>query len=144
MNKKSKAREFAVQALYEWVLTGHEVSSIDQHFLSEHDMSKTDIPYFQELLHKVVDHHLSLKDLMVDFLSRSFDSVDPVEQSILMLSCYELQYKLEIPYRVIINEGVELGKTFGAEDGHKFINGILDRVASHIRADEVKARSETP
>jgi transcription antitermination protein NusB len=144
MNKKSKAREFAVQALYEWVLTGHEVSSIDQHFLSEHDMSKTDIPYFQELLHKVVDHHLSLKDLMVDFLSRSFDSVDPVEQSILMLSCYELQYKLEIPYRVIINEGVELGKTFGAEDGHKFINGILDRVASHIRADEVKARSERP
>ena len=142
MNKKSKAREFAVQALYEWVLTGHDAASIDHHFVSEHDMSNTDVPYFQELLHEVVLHHLSLKDLMVDFLSRSFDSVDPVEQAILMLSCYELQYKLDIPYRVIINEGIELGKTFGAEDGHKFINGILDSVAKHIRAEEIKMRSK--
>lgn len=142
MNKKSKAREFAVQALYEWVLTGHDVASIEQHFTSEHDMSKTDIPYFQELIHEVVLHHLSLKDLMVDFLSRSFDSIDPVEQAILMLSCYELQYKLDIPYRVVINEGIELAKTFGAEDGHKFINGILDSVANHIRAEEIKIRSK--
>jgi len=105
-------------------------------------MSDTDVDYFKELLHEVVLHHLSLKDLMVDFLSRSFDSVDPVEQAILLLSSYELQYKLDIPYRVIINEGVELGKTFGAEDGHKFINGILDRVASRVRPDEVASRSK--
>ena len=142
MNRKSKAREFAVQALYQWTLTEHESDDIDKQFISDHDMSKTDVAYFQELLHEVVSHHLSLKDLMVDFLSRSFDSVDPVEQAILLLSCYELQYKPEIPYRVIINEGVELGKTFGAEDGHKFINGILDRVASVLRPEEIEARSK--
>ncbi|MFK5892382.1 MAG: transcription antitermination factor NusB [Pseudomonadota bacterium] len=142
MNRKSKAREFAVQALYQWILTEHESKDIDKQFVTDHDMSKADVAYFQELLHQVVLHHLSLKDLMVDYLSRSFDSVDPVEQAILLLSCYELQYKPEIPYRVIINEGVELGKTFGAEDGHKFVNGILDRVASTIRKEEIKERSK--
>lgn len=142
MNRKSKSREFAVQALYQWLLTEHESNDIEQQFISDHDMSNTDVAYFQELLREAVLHHLSLKDLMVDFLSRSFDSVDPVEQAILLLSCYELQYKPEIPYRVIINEGVELGKTFGAEEGHKFINGILDRVASAVRSEEVKVRSK--
>ena len=142
MNQKSKAREFAVQALYQWTLTEHRSNDIEHQFVSDHDMSGTDVAYFKELLHEVVLHHLSLKDLMVDFLSRSFDSIDPVEQAILLLSCYEMQYKLETPYRVIINEGVELGKTFGAEDGHKFINGILDRVASRVRAEEVAARSK--
>ncbi len=137
MNRKSKAREFAVQAIYQWILTEYDSHYIDKQFISDHDMSKTNVAYFQELLHEVVLHHLSLKDLMVDYLSRSFDNVDPVEQAILLLSCYELQYKPETPYRVIINEGIELAKTFGAEDGHKFINGILDRVASAVRPEEV-------
>jgi transcription antitermination protein NusB len=140
MNQKSKAREFAVQALYQWTLTEHGSNDIEHQFISDHDMTGADVDYFKELLSEVVLHHLSLKDLMVDFLSRSFDSVDPVEQAILLLSSYEMQYKPDIPYRVIINEGVELGKTFGAEDGHKFINGILDRVASRVRPEEVAAR----
>ncbi len=142
MNKKSKAREFAVQGLYQWILTGHDQMDIENQFVSDHDMKKTDVKYFKELLQQVILHHLSLKDLMVNYLSRSFDSVDPVEQAILLLSCYELQYKPDIPYRVIINEGVELGKTFGAEEGHKFINGILDRVASQLRQEEIEMRNK--
>ena len=142
MNPRSKARQFAVQALYQWILTGHEAAQIDTQFVAEHDMEKTDVHYFQEVLHKVIDHKPSLTDLMRDYLSRAFDSVDPVEQAILLLACYELQYRSDIPYKVIINEAIELGKTFGAEDGHKFINGILDRVAGNIRADEVTARKK--
>ena len=140
MNPRSKARQFAIQALYQSILTGHEAAEIDKQFVAEHDMDKTDVHYFQEVLHQVVDHKLSLADLMRDYLSRSFDSVDPVEQAILLLGCYEMQYRPDIPYKVIINEAIELGKTFGAEDGHKFINGILDRVAANIREDEVNAR----
>jgi len=140
VNPRSKARQFAIQALYQWILTGHDVAEIDKQFIAEHDMDKTDVHYFQEVLHQVVDHKLSLADLMRDYLSRSFDSVDPVEQAILLLGCYELQYRPDIPYKVVINEAVELGKTFGAEDGHKFINGILDRVAGNTRQDEVAAR----
>jgi len=142
VNPRSKARQFAVQALYQWILTGHEAAQIDTQFVAEHDMEKTDVHYFQEVLHKVIDHKPSLTDLMRDYLSRAFDSVDPVEQAILLLACYELQYRSDIPYKFIINEAIELGKTFGAEDGHKFINGILDRVAGNIRADEVTARKK--
>ena len=142
MNPRSKARQFAIQALYQSILTGHDAALIDTQFVAEHDMEKTDIHYFQEVLHQVIDHKPSLTDLMRDFLSRAFDSVDPVEQAILLLACYELQYRPDIPYKVIINEAVELGKTFGAEDGHKFINGILDRVAGKVRVDEITARKK--
>ena len=79
---------------------------------------------------------------MIDELDRPFDQIDPVEQAILLLSCYELQSKPDIPYRVAINEGVELAKTFGAEDGYKFINGILDKVALKLRAEEIAARNK--
>lgn len=142
MNPRSKAREYVVQALYQWLLTANSPTDIDQQFMAEHDMENTDVHYFQENLHQTIDHKPSLKDLMRDYLSRSFDSVDPVEQAILLQACYELQYRLDIPYRVVINEAVELGKTFGAEDGHKFINGILDKVASQVRAQEVAAKSK--
>jgi len=142
VNPRSKARQFAIQALYQSILTGHDAALIDTQFVAEHDMEKTDIHYFQEVLHQVIDHKPSLTDLMRDFLSRAFDSVDPVEQAILLLACYELQYRPDIPYKVIINEAVELGKTFGAEDGHKFINGILDRVAGKVRVDEITARKK--
>lgn len=142
MNPRSKAREYTVQGLYQWIMTGCDVADIEQQFIAEHDFSKTDTAYFQELLQQVILHKLSLADLMFDYLSRPFAQIDPVEQAVLLLSCYELQYKLDVPYRVIINEGIELGKTFGAEDGHKFINGILDKVATNLRSDEIKKRKK--
>ncbi len=140
MNPRSKAREYTVQAIYQWIMTQHSADEIEQQFIVSHDMDNVDFPYFQDVLHGSVVHQPSLADVVIDFLSRPFSQIDPVEQAILLLACYELQYKKEVPYRVIINEAIELSKTFGAEDGHRFINGILDKVAEKIRAEEVKKR----
>ena len=140
INTRTKARQFLVQAIYQWLMTGQSAADIDDQFINDHPMKKTDTPYFQELLSGTISHQHSLIDLMKDHLSRPFEQIDPVEQAILLLSCYELQYRPDIPYRVVINEAIELSKTFGAEDGHKFINGILDKVALNIRSDEIKSQ----
>lgn len=139
MKNRTKSRQFAVQALYSWLLTGHNVSDVEIHFISEHDMEDADVPYFQEILHFVTAHKMALVDQMEEFLSRSFTSVDPVEQAILLIGVFELEQRPDIPYRVAINESVECAKVFGAEDGHKFINGIMDKVAAKLRQPEINA-----
>ena len=144
MKNRSKSRQFAVQALYSWLLTGENVSDIEVHFISEHDMEDADVSYFQQILHFVAAHKMSLVDHLVDFLSRPFDEVDPVEQAILLIGCYELEQRPDVPYRVVINESVESAKIFGAEDGHKFINGMLDKIANKLRQAEVKAPRKKP
>lgn len=136
--ERTLSRQYAVQALYQWVMTQQEAQEIEQQFIDAHNFNGSDFEYFQEILHQSIIHQPSLADLTRDFLSRPFEQIDPVEQSILLLGCYELQYRLDVPYKVIINESVELGKEFGAEDGYRFINGILDKVAAKIRPDEVK------
>lgn len=145
MKNRSKSRQFAVQALYSWLLTQQNVSEIEVHFVSEHDMEDADVGYFQEILHFVTAHKMALVDHMENSLARSFAEVDPVEQAILLIGTYELEERPDVPYRVVINEAVESAKVFGAEDGHKFINGILDKVAAKLRAVEMKApRSKKP
>jgi N utilization substance protein B len=139
---RTRARECAVQAIYQWQLTGNDLADIEKHFLEEHDLKGVDVAYFRELLHGVPSHLHELDDHITPFLDRSLDSVDPVERAILRVGTYELEFRLETPYRVVINEGVELGKTFGAEDGHKYVNGILDKVAQKLRAKEVKAAAK--
>ncbi len=139
MKNRSKSRQFSVQALYSWLLTEQNVSEIEVHFISEHDMGDADVNYFQEILHFVTAHKMALIDHMEPFLSRTFAEVDPVEQAILLVGVFELEQRPDIPYRVSINEAVECAKIFGAEDGHKFINGIMDKVAGKLRAVEVKA-----
>lgn len=139
MKNRSKSRQFSVQALYSWLLTEQNVSEIEVHFISEHDMGDADVNYFQEILHFVTAHKMALIDHMEPFLSRTFAEVDPVEQAILLVGVFELDQRPDIPYRVSINEAVECAKIFGAEDGHKFINGIMDKVAGKLRAVEVKA-----
>ncbi len=139
MKNRSKSRQFAVQAIYSWLLTEQNVSDIEVHFISEHDMEDADISYFQEILHFVSAHKMALIDHMEAYLSRSFASVDPVEQAILLMSVFEMEQRKDIPYRVVINESVECAKVFGAEDGHKFINGIMDKVAVKLRQPEVDA-----
>ena len=141
---RNLARRCAVQALYQWQLTQQNVSDIDAQFVTEHDIKKVDIPYFQELLHQVPAHVTELDAHYAGFLDRPVRELDPVECAILRMSVYELAHRLEIPYRVIINEGIDMAKVFGAEQSHKYINGVLDKVARKLRAAEIQMRSRKP
>ncbi|MCI0505550.1 MAG: transcription antitermination factor NusB [Gammaproteobacteria bacterium] len=137
---RSLARKRAVQALYMWEMTSITLSDIDQQFVLEHDMSKVDLKYFQELLHQIPAHVDEIDDHIHALLDRPLEEVDPVERAVMRLGVYELQYRPDIPYKVVINEAVEIAKTFGAEEGYKYVNSILDGVAKKLRAAEVKAK----
>ena len=136
---RSLARERAMQALYQWQMTGQNLADIEQQFLTEQDMKSVDKSYFKELLHEVPSRIDEFDSLCGDLLSRPIEQVDPVERAILRIGLYELQQRIDIPYRVVINEAVELAKSFGAEAGHKFVNGTLDKAAKSLREVEVKA-----
>lgn len=138
--KRSQARRHAVQAIYQWQMAGQDVREIANQFLEEQDLGEFEVPYFQDLLQGVPQHLGELDTMLKPALDRAIESVDPVERAVLRLGTYELCYKREIPYRVVINEAVELAKVFGAEQGHKYVNGVLDRVAKQVRAVEIKAK----
>lgn len=138
---RSLARHRAVQALYQWQVAGQNLSDIDSQFVTEHDMKKADVAYFQELLHQVPAHLGELDAQFASLLDRPIPELDPVERAILRIGVYELKFRLEIPYRVIINESVDLAKVFGADQSHKYVNGILDKVARKLRATEMQMRS---
>ena len=140
---RTLARKRAVQALYMWEMTGADLSTIDQQFLLEHDMSKVDVKYFQQLLHEVPKHIDVIDEHIHEFLDRPFNEVDPVERAVMRLGVYELQFRQDVPYRVVINESIELAKIFGAEDSYKYVNSILDGAAKKLRATEFKARQST-
>ncbi len=131
---RSWARRYAMQALYQWQMTGQDLAPIETQFLNEEGMSKADVAYFRELLHQILTRTGSLNGVIEPFLDRPLVQVDPVERAILWIAAYELSYRLDIPYRVIINEAVELAKKFGAEQGHRFINGVLDQASRKLRA----------
>lgn len=133
---RKKARRFLVQAIYQWQLSGAPVDDIAAQFLADNDPEKFDLPYFQELLFGIINHVQKLDDALVPFIHRELKTLDPVELAILRVAIYELMFKLDIPYRVVINEAVEQAKRFGATDGHKFVNGVLDKVAQNIRKTE--------
>ncbi len=133
------ARQRLLQALYQWQHTGQDVHEIEVQFLTEQEMGKVEVPYFQELLHKILESVEQLDAEIEPLLDRPMAQVDPVEKAILRIGTYELMHKPEIPYRVAINEGVELAKVYGADQSHKYVNGILDRIAQKLRALEVKA-----
>ena len=136
---RSLARERAMQALYQWQMTGQNLADIELQFITEQDMKGVDKEYFKELLHEVPKRIDEFDALSKDLLSRPIEQVDPVERAILRIGLYELKQRVDIPYRVVINEAVELAKSFGAEAGHKFVNGTLDKAAKSLREVEVKA-----
>ncbi|RLJ17128.1 transcription antitermination factor NusB [bacterium endosymbiont of Escarpia laminata] len=138
--KRSQARRHAVQAVYQWQMAGQDVGAIVEQFLAEQDVKSFEVPYFQDLLRGVPRHLTELDELLKPALDRAIESVDPVERAVLRLGVYELNYHPEVPYRVVINESVELAKVFGAEQGHRFVNGVLDKVAKEIRKVEMKAK----
>jgi len=134
---RHKARRSAVQALYQWQMTQQAPGDIESHFILDHAMDDVDVDYFHHLVREVPRHQHELDDHIVPHLDRDIADVDPVERAILRIGAYELEFHPEIPYKVVVNEAVELAKTFGAEHGHKYVNAILDRVALNLRAREI-------
>lgn len=133
------ARSLAMQALYQWHIAGQSLNEIEAQFRVDNDFSGVDGAYFHEILHGVPRLKTELDALIVPCLDRPLEDLDPVELAILRLSTYELQQRVDVPYRVVINEGIELAKVFGATDGHKFVNGVLDKLAPNLREAEVRA-----
>ena len=137
--QRSRSRSLAIQALYQWQMAGQDVAAIINHFMLEQDAKKFDSDYFSELVHGVPARLNELDAALAPCIDRALESVDPVERAILRIGAYELMHRQDIPYRVVINEAVELAKSFGAEAGHKFVNGTLDKAAKSLREVEVKA-----
>jgi N utilization substance protein B len=127
------ARRLSLQAIYQWQMTGQTVEEIDRQFEEEPELAKADREYFHVLLYGVPSHVDELDRALAPHLERSIEHVDPVERAILRCACFELAHRLDVPYKVVINEAVELTKTFGAEQGHRFVNGVLDKVAPRLR-----------
>lgn len=138
--QRSRSRSLAIQALYQWQIAGQDVATIIEHFMLEQDAKKFDSDYFSELVRAVPARLDELDGALEPCVDRSLDAVDPVERAILRMGTYELMEHPEIPYRVVINEAVELAKTFGAEKGHRYVNGVLDKAARAIRPLETAAR----
>ncbi|RMH40800.1 MAG: transcription antitermination factor NusB [Gammaproteobacteria bacterium] len=136
---RHKARRLAVQALYQWQLAGENIGEIEQQFLEDNGDTNFDRDYFHQLLHGIPAKLDEIDAALTPHMTRAIESVDPVERAILRLACWELLARPDIPYRVVINEAIELAKTFGATDGHKFVNGVLDKAAGKLRAIEVSA-----
>ena len=139
---RRKAREYLVKAIYQWQIADDPVNDIIAQFLVDYRPEKYDTEFFQEVLRGVITHYAELDNYLVPQMNRAIAELDPVELAILRLAVFELVYKIEVPYRVVINEAVEQCKRYGATDGHKFVNGVLDKVAQQVRELEVKSKRD--
>ena len=135
---RRKARSFALQAIYQWHMAGADLAKIEAEFRADNDMSKVDLEYFHEILHGVPRELTALDQIIKPLLDRDSEEMTPVELSILRLATYEMIHRIDVPYKVVINEAVELAKSFGATDGHKYVNGVVDKIAQQVRTVEVK------
>jgi N utilization substance protein B len=142
---RRRARELALQGLYQWLVGGQDAAAIERHVLDrdgadDGEGGKADLVHYRELLHGTIEGAESLRREFAPYLDRAVEALSPIEHGILLIGTYELKQRLEIPYRVVINEAVELAKSFGGTDGFKYVNGVLDRVAGQLRPAEVAAR----
>lgn len=133
------ARKLAMQAIYQWQMSGDDINDIESQFLEENADSRMDREYFSELLFKVSTDN-DLDAILEKYMDRVILGVDPVERAILRVACYEFKYRLDVPYRVILNEAITLTKTFCAEKSHKFVNAVLDKVARELRVTEIAGK----
>lgn len=134
---RRKARRLALQAIYQWQIAGQTLNDIALQYHEDENMPRADAAYFQELLKNIPPQCDQLDEQLVSFLDRPIKALDPIELTILRMGAYELCHRLEIPYKVAINEAVELAKTFGAADGYKYVNGVLNQLARKVRHHEV-------
>jgi N utilization substance protein B len=138
---RGRARELLVQALYQMQLASHDKRELLAQFRERPEYERVDKTFFDEALGAILDERASLEEQALQYIDRPLSQLDPVERGILLLGFYELQRRVEIPYRVVINEAVNLTKRFGAVDGHKYVNAVLDRAAEQIRQGEAGGRS---
>lgn len=138
------ARRNAMQAIYQWQLTGYNLSEIERQFVEEHGLGLADAEYFKILLHEIPKSIDVVDAALREYVDRSIASIDPVERAILRIGAYELMSRPEVPCRDVLNECINLAKLFGAAHGHKYINGILDKVAHKNRAVEIAALNRRP
>ena len=136
---RSLSRRLALQALYQWQMTGQSLPELRNQYACDEGYAEVDPEYFQQLLQGVVEDSTALDAMIGEWLDRPVAQLDPVEHAVLLLGVEELRMHVEVPYKVVLNECVELTKKFGATDGHKFVNAVLDRAARQLRATEQQA-----
>ncbi len=138
---RSLSRRLALQALYQWQLTGQSLAELRNQYAADDGYREVDAEYFVGLLRGAVEGATEIDGMLAEFIDRPVAQLDPVEHAVLLIGLHELAHCAEVPYRVVINESVELAKKFGATDGHKFVNAVLDRAARRLRAAEQAAAS---
>ena len=138
-SQRHRAREAVIQALYQWELSGYPMTQVAAMFRADNDLKRADIAFFHDALTAIDHTHQTLVDSLKPYLSRELSELTPIERNILLLGAYELSARIDIPFKVVISEAVALSKKFGATEGHKFVNGVLDQLAANARAIEVQA-----
>ncbi len=136
IKKRKHARNKALQALYQWQLSGEDLDWIKDHYMEEQGVSSGDAEYFLELLYKIPSYVTDLDAAYREYMQNFKDNLDPIECNILRIATYELIHHLEIPYKVVINEAINLAKIYGTDESHKFVNGVLDPLSRKIRQAE--------
>ncbi len=139
-NSRRRAREFALQALYQWLVNESAPDDLLAQLKEQKDFGKADAKLAETLLRGVIGEAASLRELLAPYLDRKIKELSPIEHALLLQSAFELRDQPQTPYKVVINESIELAKSFGGTDGHKYINGVLDKLAPALRPDEVGAR----
>lgn len=137
---RRRARELALQGLYQWLLAGEDAGVIDALMREQDGFDKADRLHYDALLHGCIEGAAGLDAVIAKHVDRRTDQLSPIEHGVLLIGAYELKHCLDVPYRVAINEAVELAKAFGGTDGHKYVNGVLDKAAAELRPAEVAAR----
>jgi len=143
LTARSRARRRALQAIYAWQMSGNSMAKVLDEFRHEQDMEVADLGYFEDLLRGVNEHCAELDASLKPYLDRDVAQIDPIERAALRIAAYELRYRVDVPYRVVINEAIEVTKRFGAEHGHTYINGVLDKLAAQTRQVEYAASART-
>ena len=134
---RHRAREFALQGLYQWLLNNEDAATVVNNIRAAHGFEKADADHFAALLYGAIKESVALREVFSPLIDRGVTELSPIEHAVLLIGAYELKNNLEIPYRVVINEAVELTKSFGGIDGHKYVNGVLDKLAPRLRPEEV-------
>jgi|TARA_B110000305_G_scaffold119564_1_gene134247 N utilization substance protein B len=139
-SQRHRAREAVIQALYQWELSGYPMTQVEALFRADNNLKRADLAFFHQALRAIDEGHEGFVDALKPHLNRDFQELTPIERNILLIGAYELIDRIDIPFKVVISEAISLCKKFGTTDGHKFVNGVLDRLAAAARNVEFNAQ----